>query len=387
MAKKYKCLSGDTHLEVPSERWTHRVDKKYSDRVPRTIRLENGADATLFEDNPEVQNTFDLYGGKGRDVWYPAGQNYETMAGTGSPEQRVKEQDMDGIDAEIMFTGVVCGAGLWMKTKDDGLHKALFRGYNDWVGEEYLPPVKDRIFGIGVLPGTGIDDCIAELEHCKKLGFTGVQLMTFPNGGGRPKPEDDRFWATAMDLKMPVTIHFILARTGQPDGKLNDYPTEVPELNTELSAQLSRFAKFAATNAIQLIVDGTFDRFPDLRIFCAETSIGWIPNFMEVADVRYARHIPWAQRLNNVEPFKAPPSELINEYFYWGFQRDRAGVELRHRMNVDRLIWANDFPHQESDWPDSDQVLEYNFPGVPEDEVYKITVQNVCDFFNLSNEV
>ena len=47
MAQNYKCISGDTHLEIPNERWTHRVDKKYRDRAPRTIRLEGGADATV----------------------------------------------------------------------------------------------------------------------------------------------------------------------------------------------------------------------------------------------------------------------------------------------------------------------------------------------------
>ena len=109
MAKKYRYVSGDTHLELPSEHWTHRVDPKYRDWAPNTIRLDDRANATVYEDNPPVQNTLDLHGGKGRDV-----------------------------------------------------------------------------FGIGVLPGTGVDDCIAEMELCKKLGFTDVQLMTFPNGGGRP---------------------------------------------------------------------------------------------------------------------------------------------------------------------------------------------------------
>ena len=63
--------------------------------------------------------------------------------------------------------------------------------------------------------------------------------------------------------------------------------------------------------------------------------------------------------------------------------RDRAGVDNRHHLNVDRLIWANDFPHQESDWPDSDKVLAHNFAGVPRDEVHKMTVGNAVDFFRL----
>lgn len=383
MVRKCKRISGDTHLEVPNERWTHRVDPAYRQRAPRTVRLESGGDATVFEDLPPKQNTSDLYGGKGRDVWYPAGQTYDSMGGTGSPQQRVKEQEMDGIDAEVMFPGVACGPTLWLQAKDPGLQKALVRGWNDWFAEEYIDPVKERIFGIGTLTGTGVDDCIAEMEHCKNLGFVGVQLLTFPNGGGRPKPEDDRFWAAALDLQMPVTIHFALARTGMPDRKLLDYPVEVPGLRTDLADQMTRFARAAGTNAVQLVLAGVFDRFPDLRIFCAETQIGWIPHFLEMADTRYERHIPWSERLNGFTPLKARPSELINEYFYWGFQRDWAGVDLRHHLNVERLIWANDFPHQESDWPESCKVLQHNFAGVPEDEVRKMTLQNAIDFFHL----
>ena len=87
MSQTYTCISGDTHLEIPNERCTHRIDKRYRDRAPRTIRLEGGADATVFEDLPPRQNTFDIYGGQGRDGsnWYPADQKYETCPGTGSP--------------------------------------------------------------------------------------------------------------------------------------------------------------------------------------------------------------------------------------------------------------------------------------------------------------
>jgi uncharacterized protein len=388
MSQNYKCISGDTHLEIPNERWTHRIDKKYRDRAPRTIRLEGGADATVFEDLPPRQNTFDIYGGQGRDGsnWYPADQRYETCPGTGSPAQRIKEQDIDGIDAEIMFPAVVAGPSMWLKAKDSGLQKAIIRGWNDWFAEEYLSDsdAKGRIFGVGCITATTIEDSLAELQHCKALGFIAIQLPNFPNGTGIPKAEDDRFWAMALDLDMPVTIHFAVEDTDTSfNGKLLDYPKREKNLRTDLAGQMTRFARNGAYNAVQLLLSGVFERFPKLRIFFAENSIGWIPNFMEVADTRYDRHIGWAKRYDGVTPLPGNPSELINEYFYWGFQRDRAGIDNRHHLNVNRLIWANDFPHQESDWPESNKVLEHNFKGVPAHEVHKMTVQNAADFFRL----
>ncbi len=56
---------------------------------------------------------------------------------------------------------------------------------------------------------------------------------------------------------------------------------------------------------------------------------------------------------------------------------------MRHHIGVDRLIWATDFPHQESDWPDSGDVIYRVFDGVPEDETYRMVAGNVVEFFHL----
>ncbi|MDE0213631.1 MAG: hypothetical protein OXN22_06070, partial [Deltaproteobacteria bacterium] len=82
---KYQRISGDSHLEVPAGRWTHRVDAKYRDHAPRNVTLPDGADGTVIEDFSPVQNPMDLYGGKGRDIWHPFGQTYASTPGTALP--------------------------------------------------------------------------------------------------------------------------------------------------------------------------------------------------------------------------------------------------------------------------------------------------------------
>jgi hypothetical protein len=58
-------------------------------------------------------------------------------------------------------------------------------------------------------------------------------------------------------------------------------------------------------------LSGLFDRFPTLRIFFAENQIGWIPFFLQGADVRYDRHHRWADRLLGLKPMNRLPSEYI----------------------------------------------------------------------------
>ena len=52
-------------------------------------------------------------------------------------------------------------------------------------------------------------------------------------------------------------------------------------------------------------------------------------------------------------------------------------------MGVDRLIWATDFPHQESECPHSHTVVAKNFTGVPADETYQMVAGNVIKLLHL----
>jgi predicted TIM-barrel fold metal-dependent hydrolase len=385
MPTGYHCISGDSHIEIPPARWTDRVPAKYRSMAPKTVPLPDGADGTIIGNNPPVQNPEDLYGGKGRDKWVPFGQRYDDTPGTGSPDQRVKEQDIDGLDAEVLFPPEFCGPWLWESIEDPSAQRAVFRAFNDWLAEDYCSVAPHRLFGLGVLPFTGVADSITEMEHCTKAGLKGVVLSAFPNGTNSPAPEDDKFWEAALSMRVPLSIHVRLSRSSKNTGPPVRYPKEPPALlaRTDLFDQLARFTRAGGSHTVQLILSGVLDRYPELRIDMAENQIGWVPLFLEMADLRYNRHKHWAKDLLGFAPLKQLPSEYIRQHFYWGFQQDRVGVELREHIGVDRLIWAADFPHQESEWPHSQDVITHNFAGVPDDEKNMMICDNAVRFFHL----
>ena len=384
MTREYRYISGDTHLEVPAWRWTNRVPEKYRDRAPRTVRLASGADGFLVEGQPIREMAFDLYGGKGRDAWGPTGQSYESTPGTASPADRLACQELDGMDAEIMFPAVVSGPRAWRSIRDDNAYRAVVQAYNDFIAEEYAAFAPDRFFPIAAIPMICVADSIAEMKRVAGLGLKGVMLTGFPSGKSVPSPEDDGFWAESLAMNMPVTIHVDLDREGaRGQGTLISYPKA--RGNGDIAQQVARFAQRGAVNAVQMIMTGVFDRFPSLRVLMAENQIGWVPTFMTVADERYDRHIHWAKDVLGVEELpNGHPSDYIKRNIVWGFQRDPAGVELRHWMGVDNLVWGSDFPHQESEYPHSMRVIEENSRNVPDDERRKMVCGNVIDFFHLS---
>jgi hypothetical protein len=57
MARQYRLMSSDSNLEVPPERWVHRVPEKYRDRAPRTVTLPDGGDALLIEGQPLLRDS------------------------------------------------------------------------------------------------------------------------------------------------------------------------------------------------------------------------------------------------------------------------------------------------------------------------------------------
>src|SRR6185503_16976027 len=107
-------LSSDGHLEVRPERWSPRMPASLRERAPRTIKLPDGGDAILIEGQPPYPVPFlDLRAGRTNETWQPFGVTVDDTAGVGPPEQRLHEQDVDGLHAEVLFPNMQVGPRLW----------------------------------------------------------------------------------------------------------------------------------------------------------------------------------------------------------------------------------------------------------------------------------
>ncbi len=394
MAKQYEFISSDTHLEVLPERWSGRVDTKYRDKMPRTVPHPDGGDALYIEGAPLFQVAYlDLRGGRTSENWQPFDVKVEDTAGVGPPEQRLQEQDQDGCAAEVLFPNMQAGPGLWRNIADNDAYVAAIRAYNDWLAEEYCAVDPSRLLGLGVMPMTTLADSLAELEHCVALGLKGILLSSFPNGMAYPLPEDDQFWAAAMDIKMPLTVHVAFDRGGdRAQQPTFIYPDENPDILRKVKRglvdQMALLGLRPATSFSQLIASGVFDRLPDLRIFFAETRLGWVPYWMDEADFWYERHRHWAQRYLGFKPLKRQPSDYMKEHFLFSVQGpELVAIELRHHLGVKHIMFATDFPHIECEWPNTKPTLDCLTASLSPDEKYKIVAGNVIDFFALEPDI
>lgn len=381
---KYQIISADSHLELSPDCWTSRVSAKYREYVPRLLRLENGDEGMAVGNQPLSLLGLSLTG-KPYPEHTPIAKRFTGCPGTGGPEQRLREQDQDGINAEVLFLGNH-NINAFHRVKDPEAYKAVTHAYNGYLGEEYCAIDRDRLIGMGVIPDTGIDDAMTELEHCHNVGLKGVALDAFPSGRGYPSPTDDIFWSTALELNLPVTVHITMRSERTKEDPPFIYKRNLPRGYTGAAGDfiglLSRHIALSL-NVVQMIMAGVFDRFPKFKIFFAETQISWIPHFMELLDDRYERNRYWAAELLGFEELARKPSDYIREHCYWGFLRNPLGVRLRHEIGINRIMWGSDFPHSVGDWPHSQRVIMENFSEVPENEIYPAVAGNAVEFFHL----
>jgi predicted TIM-barrel fold metal-dependent hydrolase len=388
MARNYRYISADSHYESPPEHWTHRVAKQFRERAPRRIKLANGKDALALEGKPLTYGGTSLFGGQAPEVFDPTILDYDNTPGCGLAEQRLREQDQDGIDAEVLFALDVRNSAI----RDKAALIGVVQGFNDFFAEENCAVDRDRLIGMAVLPNVGVAEDIAEMERCKRLGFKGAWLTTFPSGKSFPSPEEDHFWAAALDLEMPLVIHTgFPTKVGSRETPLFNYPKEPQGEQRPPTDFIQRFARQAphhsgSVEVSQLIVAGVFDRFAKLQIYWAENNVGWLPYFGEQIDKEYETNHFWAERQMGLPRLKRKPSEYLKENAHWGFFEDRIGMKLRHEIGVERIMWSTDFPHVVTRWPNSLKTLDAQMTGVPNDERRKMVADNAIKFFHLDHE-
>ena len=130
-----------------------------------------------------------------------------------------------------------------------------------------------------------------------------------------------------------------------------------------------------------LVLGGVFERHPRLKIVCAEADAGWVPHYMYRMDHAYQRHRNW---LPPGEALRQLPSAYFRENIYVTFQDDWTAFAHADDMNWRHLLWANDFPHSDSTWPRSQELLDKHTADMTETEKNYILHDNVAELYGLS---
>jgi predicted TIM-barrel fold metal-dependent hydrolase len=377
--RNYQVVSADTHLEVPPTLWAEYLEASFRNQAPRLVDLPDGGEGWLLGEGEPVPIGVNISSGRKYREFIERGLRYEGQPGTGGPEQRIAEQDLDGTDAEVLFSTLI--ATMLTRMTDSDLVCETVRAYNTWLSD-YCSHEAERLLGVGLIPFTGISDALNELEHISTLpAVRGAHLLKFPAGGEWATDDDEPFWERAADLNVPLICHHNFGgETGKRSHPLGGLAEKAIDIAG--SADVAHFIWLLGADLPlptlpivtigQIITLGVLDRHPGLRFHFAETGVGWLAYWLEQMDDRYDRHRHWA----GIE-LKMYPSEYVTQHFTFSFQEDHAGVAVRNLIGVDNICWASDFPHAVSDWPYSRETRARQFSGLTDYERRKIQALNI----------
>ena len=359
-------ISADSHVTEPPGTYVDRIDHKYKDTAPHMVHDDKLGDVFLVKDFPRPINVA-LAAAAGKDAaeLRTIGAKFDEMhKGGWEPNARLLDQDRDGVAAEIIYPTV---GMILCNHRDFDYKKACFDAYNLWIAE-FCDAHPDRLLGIGQTAMRTVEEGIADLRKMKELGLRGVMMPGNPALEDYDSPIYAPFYEAAIDLQMPLSFHIL---TSSQD----NFQTRGPKLNSFLSI-IRGCQDIIGT----FVLGGVFERHPKLKVVCVEADAGWVPHYMYRMDHAYDRHRYWlpAGTLSKM------PSEYFRENVYTTFQDDYVAFQVKDLCNIHRLMWANDFPHSDSTWPWSQDVLKKQTAGLSGDEKNLILHDNVAELYHLA---
>jgi predicted TIM-barrel fold metal-dependent hydrolase len=366
---KPPCISSDSHVLEPPELFAS-LEKRFGERAPRIVF------------NPQSGHQLDLGNGRlglpiggfltaGMDIYSPetraqTRRGYEiARPGVYDVKARLADQDRDGVSAEVLYPSVIFNV---YQIEDTDIVQAAFVAYNDWL-QDYVSQAPDRLFGLGSVQLRDIDAAIAEMERVKRLGFVGLCIpATAPPDKPYSDPYYDRFWAAAQEADMPLTMHIFTGATpnhGMPNWPGVNYPLAYVGVEVSIAT---------------IIMGGVCERFPGLKFVITEFETGWVGNLLRRLDHGYRRTGGSSFGANKLSVL---PSDYWHRNFLVTFEDDPIGIRTRDFIGVDNLMWGSDYPHGDSVFPRSQEILDELFDGVPETDRAAITAGNVTRLYNL----
>ena len=376
----YPILDADAHVNEPPDLWQEAVPSKWRDRAPKCVTTDQGQ--VWHFDGGREKWPVGLTATAGQSVFQigPMGQTYDTMRpGSFDTDARLADMDADGIHSQVLYPSVTLkGAKVYSEERE--LQLACVRTYNDWI-VSFSDDSDGRLIPQAIIPTVGIDDATAELDYAMKGSHRGAVISSFPNGSLYPKAEDDPFWARAQEASFPIAVHIgsFLRSAPAPSADGED-TTWAPSLAFLSRAVWTKAGGQTLDVACDLLFSGIFERYPALKIVLVEANIGWIPTLLEQGDDMFRRYRWWTGAHQEMSEM---PSRIFHRNFYATFMVDRSGLELRHRLNLDHIMWSTDYPHSGTDWPDSGITIERVFRGIPKDEVKKMLHDNCKALYDI----
>jgi len=358
-----RLISADDHIDIhtlPGDLWEDRLPKRFRDRGPRVVETDDG---------PYWQS-------EGRAV-SPYGRKDTGMLSAdrfgfrpSQPEERIKDLDADGVYAHIIYGPTTTA----LQIQDSELKRACLQAYNDWAGE-FNGYDRNRLIALPDIAANDPELATAELERCIAAGHRGASLSGTTGAitkGVEPIYAQSwlRFWDIASEANLPIHVHL--------GGGLH---TLQPAPGSWTFAAMAAIVPMQLDEIlVGMIFSGILEQRPQVPFILAETGLGWFPFVLERMDYEFHKY---GKNMHD-HKIEMLPSEIFRRQVRVTYQDEQFGVECIPRIGVESVMWASDYPHGDTTWPESRKIIDASPLSTLGDEAFrKITHDNAALIYGI----
>ncbi len=364
-------VSVDDHIVEPPDMFEGHLPAKWRDVAPRVVRKGDGTDVWAY-DGKEIPNIgLNAVAGRPPEEYGMEPTSFdEIRKGCYDIHERIRDMNANGVLGSMCFPSFpnLCGQ-LFARSKDKDAALAILEAYNDWHIDEWCGSYPGRFIPLALVPLWDPEEMASEVRRASAKGCHAVSFSENPEKLKLPSLHNehwDPFWSACAEEGTIVCLHI---------GSSSSLVV------TSVEAPIDVLITLQPINIVQAATDLLWSpvlrKFPTLKFALSEGGIGWIPYLYDRLDWIYSRHRQWTGQ----DFGDQLPSQVFKERIVTCFIDDPTGVEVRHRVGIDGICWEGDYPHSDSTWPASPEMLMKSIDGVPDDEIAKISHENAIRHF------
>ena len=387
-------ISADDHVVEPPDLWDRWLPAKHRARGPRVepgpttevataggsayVRGTDGpiADWWVFEDVVRGTPLVMACAGYPQEEYSMMPMRFADMRpGCYDPTARLADMDEGHIERSLNFPNYPRFAGqLFSEAKDKDLALACVEAWNNWMIEEWCGDSGGRLIPLGIVPLWDPGSAAAEIHRNAARGQKAITFTELPANLGLPSIHDkNRHWDPLFqacdETRTVICMHIgsgsVLQRTSP------DSPAGVTTALTSLNAYMAM---------ADWLLSGTLLRFPHLKIAFSESQVGWMPFLLDRLDRVFTNSGSWS----DLDPVLTElPSSQVPGRVFGCFFDDMVGIDARHQIGIEQLVFETDYPHQDSTWPDTPKLVAEIAERVPPEELEMLVRSNAITMLDL----
>lgn len=281
------------------------------------------------------------------------------------PKLRLEDMDLDGVWASVIYGPIP----LTLSIPEPDLQTACYAAWNDWAIEEFNAFAPDRLCALPFLPTHSPQAAVNELERVAGLGHRGAIIDVFDFDAGDPAWE--RLWAAAEQTGLPLSFHIKDGASPRVSYKVGSWQ----------SAAFASLLPLQLDEALAIMIfSGALERHPGLTLVLAEAGVGWLPYFLSRMDME------WEALRDKIDDAPSvAPSALFKRQVIATFEEEALASASIPHLGADSCMWAADFPHTDSTFPESRRSIQETLGMLPEEDLRKITALNCARLYGFDH--